>query len=338
MIEWLRRDGYYLGLIGWSTEWDQCAIFGLPSSTPEPHVLGVPTSSAEKPDGQPQRESNVTEDIDGSVEMVANAEFPKALVESAHASYVKKMVKKHVNLLPDTLKEIDQRLLKARVTPQEVQSLTTGSMVEAHKKLARLDQAMRTCPRSTRLQFRPIYVFAPGKWRSFDITLPETYQLGDFEANMLCRVPVINRNKPKNPASIQGCPPPSVASQTIIKKPGFDKQVWAYKITERDQIDSEAKNSEGWKALCDEEDFTELKQALLKDDQKEDKIAIVCHEAAFEMMELEKEKQGKEVHGHNIGLENPSNNMGNDNSNMTVDDGIDWSQVINAKVAGWEED
>ncbi|KLJ08626.1 hypothetical protein EMPG_15946 [Blastomyces silverae] len=357
MIEWLWRDGYSRGEIGWCTEWDPCAIFGLPSSTPEPHVLGMPTSSAETPDGRLQLESNVTKDIDGDVEMSANAEFPKALIETSHANYVRTMVRTHAKLLPDALKEIDQRLAKAGVTREEVEALTSGEQSEAYKKLARLEQAMAKCPPSTRLQFRAIFVVAPGEWRTIDINLPETYRLGDFEGSMLRRLPVLNLNKPKNLASIQGSSQPSVASQTLTKKPGFDKDVWAYKIAERDQSGSEEKNLEGWKTLCDEEDFTELKKLLLKDELKEAKIAIVCHETAFETMKQEKEEwRVKEVHqqprwhtsdrglDYYIGLRNIGSNVGNTNSNMEVDgciptsEDIDWNQLIDAKVAGWEDD
>ncbi|EQL38344.1 hypothetical protein BDFG_00698 [Blastomyces dermatitidis ATCC 26199] len=357
MIEWLRRDGFHIGLLGWCPEWDPCAIFGLPSSTPGPHVLGIPTSSADKSDGQLQLESNVTMDIDGSAEMSTNAVFPKGLLETSHAHYVRTMVRTHKKLLPDALKEIDQRLVKAGVTRQEVEALTSGDELEAYEKLARLEQAMAKLPLSTRLQFRAMYVVAPGKWRTIDINLPETHRLGDFEGSMLRRLPVLHLNKSKNLASIQGSSQPSVASQILAKKPGFDKEVWAYKIAERDQSGSEEENFEGWKTLCDEEDFTELKQALLKDELKEAKIAIVCHETAFETMKQGKEEgRGKEVHqqpkfhtsnrglDYYIGMINSGSNLGNTNCNMDVDeciptsDVIDWNQVINAKVAGWEED
>ncbi|OJD28297.1 hypothetical protein ACJ73_00292 [Blastomyces percursus] len=209
MIEWLKRDGFHIGLLGWCTEWDPCAISGIPSSTPEPHVLGVPTSPAEKPDEQVQFESFITMDIDEGVEMSANAEFPKGLLETSHEYYVRTMVTAHKKLLPDALKEINKRLVKAGVTRQEVEALTSGNELEAYEKLARLEQAMAKRAPSTRSQFRAMFVIAPGEWKTMDINLPETYSF------------------------IQGNSQPSVASQILTKKPGFDKEVWAYKIAER---------------------------------------------------------------------------------------------------------
>ncbi|EGC46732.1 conserved hypothetical protein [Histoplasma capsulatum var. duboisii H88] len=107
---------------------------------------------------------------------------------------------------------------------------------------------------------------------------------------------------------------------------------------------------EGWKALCDEQDFTDLMQALLKDGSKEAKMAIVCHEITLETAKQMMERQSEtEVYKKSTfytwdGELDNSSDMGEANSNMAVDgcmpipDDFDWSQLIDEEVAQWEED
>ncbi|EER39576.1 conserved hypothetical protein [Histoplasma capsulatum H143] len=140
MIQWLWHDGFYRGEVGWSAEWDPGAIFGTPNSTSGAYVFGVSTLCGEKAGRPLHLEPNVDKISDVAVEGAANAGFPETLFGDAHAKYVKTMIRQHKKLLPDALQEIDQRLLKAGVSTEEVTSLTNGRATDAYKKLARLDQ------------------------------------------------------------------------------------------------------------------------------------------------------------------------------------------------------
>ncbi|KKZ68137.1 hypothetical protein EMCG_06194 [[Emmonsia] crescens] len=349
MIEWLWNDGFYRGEVGWSAEWDPDAIFGPPSSSSEAYVFGMSTSSGEKADeqhGQLQLDLNVDMDMD------INAGFRETAVDAAHEKYVKKMIRKHKKLVPEALQEIDQRLLKAGVSVEELASLTTRRATDAYKKLARLDQATGKCTASTRLQFRVMSDLLPGEWMAVDIYLPRTCQLGDFESSMLRHRLVLYLNRPTLtsdgtlPENLAGAQ--QIASQILTKKLGCDKKVWAYKIAERDKGDADKRTLEGWKALCNEEDFAEFMQALLKDESKEAKMAIICHETTLEEMKEEKEKlretavEDKPRFYTWDGELDDYSNTGD--TSMAVDgcipipEDFDWSQVIDGKVAGWEED
>ncbi|EEH11738.1 conserved hypothetical protein [Histoplasma capsulatum G186AR] len=356
MIQWLWHDGFYRGEVGWSAEWDPGAIFGTPNSTSGPYVFGVSTLCGEKAGRPLHLEPNVDKISDVAVEGAANAGSPETLYGDAHAKYVKTMIRQHKKLLPDALQEIDQRLLKAGVSAEEVTSLTNGRATDAYKKLARLDQVTGKCSPSSRLQFRVIYDILPGEWKVMDVYLPRTCRLGDFEDTMLRHRLVLDLRHPtslsyENLPENLGSPPEGsqsgAESRILTKKPGLCKKVWAYKIAEGDQSDTERRNFEGWKALCDEQDFTDLMQALLKDGSKEAKMAIeITLETAKRMIERQSETEvyKKSTFYTWDGELDNSSDMGEANSNMAVDgcmpiaDVFDWSQLIDEEVAQWEED
>ncbi|OAX82399.1 hypothetical protein ACJ72_03245 [Emergomyces africanus] len=359
MIEWLWYDGFYRKEVGWSAEWDLDTALWPPDCYPEPYSPGMWTSSDEKADGQPQPTSNFDMNIDVGMDLGTNAGFREIAVGAAHEKYVRKMIKKHKKLLPEAIQEIDQRLLKTGVSMEEVQSLTSGKATDAYKKLSRLQKATGKCTPSTPLQFRIMSDLLPGDWMAVDIYLPRTYGLGDFEQSMLrhrlvmyLNQPTLNVDEPLHGSllSAQVEPQFGVASQPLTKKPGCERKVWAYKIADRDKDDADKRNLEGWKALCDEEEFEVLMKALLKDELKVAKMAIVCHQTTLEKREENEKPKDTEGEGKpgfytwGEDLDSSSDIGDNSNHNMEVDactpfpDAFDWTQLIDETVAGWEEE
>ncbi|EEH35695.2 hypothetical protein PAAG_00018 [Paracoccidioides lutzii Pb01] len=292
MINWLWHKGNYEGHVGWSAERNPDGIFGT-SSHLGPRDMCMSMINIGGDDDELQLSSRMSTGI--------NEGFREVVDRKAHEEHVKNMIKKHIKLIPEAVQVIDQRLLKTGVSAEEIASLSTGRATDAYKKLTRLDEATGKCVPSTRLQFRVMSDLLPGEWMAFDIYLPRSCQLEDFECAMLRHGLVMHLNLaalpsddslPANVVDSQGASLARSGSQALVKKRGCYQKVWAYKIAERRINDDDAnlKNLEGWKALCDEADFGELMQALLGGESKQTKMAVVCHETTLEAKKTEKER------------------------------------------------
>ncbi|ODH15379.1 hypothetical protein ACO22_06453, partial [Paracoccidioides brasiliensis] len=249
MINWLWHKGNYEGHVGWSAEWNPDGIFGTSHLGPRDMCMSTINIGGDADELQ----------LSSRMGTGVNEGFREVVDREAHEEHVKNMIKKHIKLIPGAVQEIDQRLLKTGVSAEEIASLSSGRATDAYKKLARLDEAAGKCVPSTRVQFRVMSDLLPGEWMAFDIYLPRSCQLEDFECAMLRHGLVMHLNlaalpsddsSPANVVDSQAASLAGSGSRAFVKKRGCYQKVWSYKIAGRiidddDDDDADMKNLEG---------------------------------------------------------------------------------------------
>ncbi|EER25529.1 hypothetical protein CPC735_066290 [Coccidioides posadasii C735 delta SOWgp] len=273
MIHWLWYDGFYRGVVGWVNYWPIDELFNNPQPAP-----GLPGFDYE--DGSDQFDMR---DFD------FNAALGEVAKETAFREYVKRMIRRHRQLLPAAIDEIDRRLLREGVSQQEVNELTTGAASDAYGKLARLEEARRPFPMPERVQFRVISDLPGREWLPSDLYLEHACGLTDL-------VDAIQRHRLIRyyPARQIGWTTDenrgvnNYSSLSDDTNDGTRRKMLAYKLIPKDNESTwVAQNTDGWDTISDDSVFVKMMGELQQD---ETKIAAICHESTLENIRQKQEQ------------------------------------------------
>lgn len=239
MIKLLWEDGFYRGIVGWVNDGPTEGPF-FDEPPPKKFIDFKPG-----PDRVEQLELG---NFDMTIIMQEADEY------DAHEKHVKKMVRKHKELIPAAIRVIDHILVKAGVPEEEIDKLTTtGTASEAYAKLNRIEEAQRPFI-PERIRFRIICDFPGRLWETYDLHLKPGCTLEDLTDAILWH---------------------GLIDYDSDKQNGLDGKALMYKIVSDDKkIPSVAPNVDAWTVIEDEDDFQKLKE---KQKEYSTAVAAICH-------------------------------------------------------------
>lgn len=292
MIAWLRLDGFYRGLVGWSTEYTMQEMFGpLPGPDDTPHVLGLPVKAPplhhEEEGAAPETGPPQQHDFgDGGG---VNAAFRELSRQTEEEKYVRRMVERHKRLIPAAVREIDRMLVAAGVSADEVQRIggAADAASSVYAKLQRLEEARRPGPPPTpRLKIQVVCDMGGmemnnrnnGTWK-LELWIPKNCVFEEFE-DILERHAYVRglveahtgstavKNSSHAYGDMQSSDPPVLRGKYVRGK------VWGYRIVSQEETDISIQNDGYWEALCGQDDFTKMMRVVVRDSSK---LAVICH-------------------------------------------------------------
>lgn len=291
MIAWLRLDGFYRGLVGWSTEYTMQEMFGpLPGPDDTPHVLGLPVKAPplhhEEEGAAPETGPPQQHDFgDGGG---VNAAFRELSRQTEEEKYVRRMVERHKRLIPAAVREIDRMLVAAGVSADEVQRIggAADAASSVYAKLQRLEEALRPGPPPTpRLKIQVVCDMGGmernmnnGTWK-LELWIPKNCVFEEFE-DILERHAYVRglveahtgstaiKNSTHAYGDMQSSDPPVLRGKYVRGK------VWGYRIVSQEETDISIQNDGYWEALCGQDDFTKMMRVVVRDSSK---LAVICH-------------------------------------------------------------
>ncbi|KAL2219680.1 hypothetical protein M432DRAFT_363854 [Thermoascus aurantiacus ATCC 26904] len=295
MIAWLRLDGFYRGLVGWSTEYTMQEMFGpLPGPDDTPHVLGLPVKAPplhhEEEGAAPETGPPQQHDFgDGGG---VNAAFRELSRQTEEEKYVRRMVERHKRLIPAAVREIDRMLVAAGVSADEVQRIggAADAASSVYAKLQRLEEVTKTGPDNNnnnppppppRLKIQVVCDVGGlerknnGLWK-LDLYIPRNCTFDEFE-DILDRHAYV-RGLAEAPQAVHNSVAyeevNSSSSSSVLKGKYVRGKVWGYRIVSQEETDIPVANDGTWQALCGQDDFTELMRVVVRDPSK---LAVICH-------------------------------------------------------------
>ncbi|KAL2008445.1 hypothetical protein VTN00DRAFT_6639 [Thermoascus crustaceus] len=307
MIGWLRLDGFYRGLVGWSTEYGLQELFGGPpdnnnknKNNSQPHLLGFPVQNKSHcPRDEISAEISSAPEQQRDFSM--NAVFRELSRQSEQERYVRRMLERHKRLIPAAVKEIDRRLVNAGVSGEEVQKIgpglggadaDTAAASSVYAKLQRLEEARRPGPPPTpRLKIQVVCDMggmernnrSNGTWK-LELWIPKNCVFEEFE-DILERHAYVRglveahtgstavKNSSHAYGDMQSSDPPVLRGKYVRGK------VWGYRIVSQEETDIPIENDGNWEALCGQDDFTKMMRVVVWDSSK---LAVICHETTLE--------------------------------------------------------
>ncbi|KKA19124.1 hypothetical protein T310_6915 [Rasamsonia emersonii CBS 393.64] len=129
MLEWLRWDGWYRGIVGWCTEYSDTELF----SPREAERDGSSRFAAFYSPGSwkpPQRDFDL------------NAGLREASYMEEHEKFVRRMIESHKKLLVEAIEEVDRRLVQAGLSVEQNENADKRAS-SVYAKLQRLEEAKR---------------------------------------------------------------------------------------------------------------------------------------------------------------------------------------------------
>lgn len=304
MIGWLRLDGFYRGLVGWSTEYALQELFGGPpdnnnennenKNNNQPHSLGFPVQKGHRPHDEISAEISSAPEQQRDFSM--NGVFRELSRQSEQERYVRRMLERHKRLIPAAVKEIDRRLVNAGVSAEEVQKIGLGlggantdtatAASSVYAKLQRLEEALRPGPPPTpRLKIQVVCDMGGmernmnnGTWK-LELWIPKNCVFEEFE-DILERHAYVRglveahtgstaiKNSTHAYGDMQSSDPPVLRGKYVRGK------VWGYRIVSQEETDISIQNDGYWEALCGQDDFTKMMRVVVRDSSK---LAVICH-------------------------------------------------------------
>ncbi|KAL2003027.1 hypothetical protein VTN02DRAFT_5183 [Thermoascus thermophilus] len=312
MIGWLRLDGFYRGLVGWSTEDALQELLGGPPDNSsknenhsQPHSLGFPLQKGRRPHDEISAEIARAPEKQQQRDFSMNGVFRELSRQSEQERYVRRMLERHKRLIPAAVREIDRRLMDAGVSAEEVQKITLGlggadaetatatatAASSVYAKLQRLEDALRPGPPPTpRLKIQVVCDMGgmernmnDGTWK-LELWIPKNCVFEEFE-DILARHAYVQglveahtgsaavKNGTHAYGDMQSSDPPVLRGKYVRGK------VWGYRIVSQEETDISIRNDGHWEALCGQDDFTKMMRVVVRDPSK---LAVVCHETTLE--------------------------------------------------------
>lgn len=279
MINWLRLDGFYRGLVGWSTQFSPEEIFGSPSQ-----IQDLPESTKKTAQDAPLEDGNVG----------LHSALDQATREADQEKHVRRMIQEHRRLIPAAVREVERRLISAGIPMEEVRKMGRSDAASSvFVKLGRLEQVQRPAqPPAARVMIQVVCDIGGmddegGLWK-MDLHIPRNCLFDEFEDILHRhayvkgilegeRVKTPEHNNDNYDAGEQGrrkAIEERKPHHQVLQGKYVRHTVWGYRIVGKKDTNVLIENDGRWIALCDQEDFTKLMKVAVRDSSK---TALICH-------------------------------------------------------------
>lgn len=188
MLEWLRWDGWYRGIVGWCTEYSDSELFSPREAEPDGsgRLAALYSPASWRP---PQRDFDL------------NAGLREASYMEEHEKYVRRMIESHKKLLVEAIEEVDRRLVQAGLSVDDAKPNSKNAEKRAssvYAKLQRLEDANRKRRPDPRVRVQVICHAGNADTGyepvTLDLYIPKTCVFQEFEEMLERHAHVYGRN------------------------------------------------------------------------------------------------------------------------------------------------
>ncbi|KAL1964939.1 hypothetical protein VTN77DRAFT_6292 [Rasamsonia byssochlamydoides] len=170
MIEWLRWDGWYRGIVGWCTEYSEREVLGPGEDDPDCNRFA--------PVYPPGTWRTLQRDFD------LNAGLRAASHMEEHEKYIRRMIESHKKLLVEAIEDVDRRLVQAGLSVEDEENAEKRAS-SVYAKLQQLEEAKRKHRPDPRVRIQVI-CHAGGADTGYepvtlDLYIPKTCVFEEFE-------------------------------------------------------------------------------------------------------------------------------------------------------------